>query len=275
MISIRETATKWTLNNENVILFSFLSENYFHIKLFKFNSKEINNKTTIITIKEYRNNVSNNVLGKSISCFITNLNITLCMYLIGVQKSNENNYISKYYIIALDDNLLFLTKEVIEIDHFDKDSFYKCIYLRYALGIFSYYSIRNNFIFPNIRVKYYNAASKTIKEYHDFGDIELNFQNTIFNTYSLLNDIIKVSNNTICFSTTSENKEILYIVLINIEEYIIIKRYYSIEVFNLYGYKFLFDMKMNLYNNFIALFLVFVNKKNVMMIMKMSIIQLL
>ena len=75
MISIRETATKWILNNENYILFSFLSENYFHIKLFKFNSKEINNKNTIITVEEYSDDVSNNVLGESISCFITYKNL--------------------------------------------------------------------------------------------------------------------------------------------------------------------------------------------------------
>ena len=60
-------------------------------------------------------------------------------------------------------------------------------------------------------------------------------------TNVLLNDIVKMNNNKIVFTSTSESKEILYIVVVHFfgeKQYRV--RYYDIPIFALYHYKFLF-----------------------------------
>jgi hypothetical protein len=77
-----------------------------------------------------------------------------------------------------------------------------------------------------------------------------------------LNDLIKISDEKICFLSTSNDKDILYIVLINIfgiEKLII--RYYDIEILNLYKFKFFKDIKAHLYNGFIAFAFSFCRKE--------------
>ena len=87
--------------------------------------------------------------------------------------------------------------------------------------------------------------------------------NTFFNTYCLKNDLIKISENKLCFTTTSNTNETLYIVLINIlETENVVIRYYSINIFKLNNYKILLDMKAHLYNNFVALAFSYCNQSS-------------
>ena len=93
--------------------------------------------------------------------------------------------------------------------------------------------------------------------YSNWGNNNLNSYNMddhiFFNTYCLKNDFIKISENKLCFITTSSKNETLYIVLINIvEDENVVISYYSINIFKLYNFKILLDMAAHLYNNFIA-----------------------
>ena len=78
--------------------------------------------------------------------------------------------------------------------------------------------------------------------------------NIYFNNYCLKNDLIKISENKICFTTSSLSNETLYIILLNIlENEKIVIRYYSINLFKLYNHKILLDMRAHLFINYIAL----------------------
>ena len=67
------------------------------------------------------------------------------------------------------------------------------------------------------------------------------------------NDIVKLSDYLICFSTTSSDKENLIIALINFyEEKKYNIRYYIIPIFKLYNYKVLWEIRLHRYNNYLA-----------------------
>ena len=68
-----------------------------------------------------------------------------------------------------------------------------------------------------------------------------------------MNDIIKVDDNKLCFFSTSDNKDIMYIVLISIYDTSKTAiRYYTFEISSVYKFKFYINMRGNLYNNFIS-----------------------
>ena len=69
----------------------------------------------------------------------------------------------------------------------------------------------------------------------------------------LLNDLIKIKENTICFASTSLYKDTIYIIILNIFGDKKIKvRYYAIPSFNLYNYKILFELRIHPYKNYVS-----------------------
>ena len=136
--------------------------------------------------------------------------------------------------------------------------FTKCFHLEGEVGAFIFfkgeYNILNYLImdtFPTIYFKYYDSSS--IKDYFSpaFTSIELNQK--VFNNYPLLNDFIKISNKKLCFISTSDTKQELYIFLFHIFEIKkIIIRYYTLEIYNKYSFKFMYETRGHLYNNYIA-----------------------
>ena len=132
---------------------------------------------------------------------------------------------NKYLIVAYNfnlthlNNISFTTNEI-------ANSFYKGIHLKEEVGIFIYYS---NESFPELLFREYNSSLTLISNYI-IDKIILN-KITYFEKSVLLNEIIKLNNNKICFSTVNINKTILYFILINLfagGKYKI--RYYFIEI---------------------------------------------
>ena len=69
----------------------------------------------------------------------------------------------------------------------------------------------------------------------------------------MLTDIIKLRENTLSFVSTSLNKDILIIVLINFYNNMNYNiRYYLVNIFELYNHKFLSEMKLHIYKQSLA-----------------------
>ncbi len=88
----------------------------------------------------------------------------------------------------------------------------------------------------------------------------------IFNPDLSVNDIIKLNKDLVCYSSVSTDKEILYIVMLNFFENKGRKvkiRYFIINIFSLYHYKFYSGLRLDFYNNlFITLTSSFCREKN-------------
>jgi len=127
--------------------------------------------------------------------------------------------------------------------------FFKVVYLINNVGFYLYYkSISSN---PIIAIKEWNGANQ-INDYN-FEVFTLNkFK---FNANLLYNDLINIKTNQICFTTVSEDKKTLYIIIFNFyNEYTKMAiRYYSIKLYELYHKIILFDLRIIEFGNFISL----------------------
>ena len=100
----------------------------------------------------------------------------------------------------------------------------------------------------------YDEENTCFKDYLTISNSTIILKKTNFTYNLLLNDIIKINENKVIFSATTESKETLYIIVFNFfgEKQFKI-RYYPIELYELYHYKILFDLRIHNYNNYLAL----------------------
>ena len=246
VIGLRGAVINFELNEDgiynNYIIYGFISNSNFCLKKMQLSLNNILIKSEFLS--------ENNIVGNSVSCFMTeSLNI-ICFYLLKVLALNH------YKIIALDQN--FEEQKKLALDYTipsDYSYFFKCIHLKENIGVFilyRYLTILNpenkN---PIILIKDYDSEFKKFNNYLSFNRIILD--EIEFNNNDLLNDLIKISDEKICFISTSDDKDKLYIVLIKIlDTDKIVIRYYSIEIYLLNNYKFFLQMRQHLYNNYIS-----------------------
>ena len=189
-----------------------------------------------------------NAYGKGISCFQSPKVLIYCLYLTKYDKiyfnltKYENDFSNK---VSLD----------FESNVNDENNFFKCINFKDEIIAIIYYKNYTNILYPIISFKEFNIENQSFENYFSEGSyisgikLEKNFCNNL-----LLNDFIKLNKDKFVFSAISESKETLYIILINIFGNKKVKiRYYSIKIYELYHYKILFDLRINNYNNLVAL----------------------
>ena len=252
MKNIRNPSINYFSNNKNYTVLGYKSiensNNVFKLKKIYFKDKVFPEQNPLITeFKTYAN------IGSSLSCFITEAKNFICTYLEAPSNAQvslciiviSENFVQKYYGCFSD----YMTSNPL--------SFIKCVHIKQESGIFIYY---NSFNHPILLIKNY-VISNGIAQFEEFFTnipyIELKsyYLNGIyFNDYCLKNDLIKINENKFCFITSSSTNDTLYISLINfIEKKNVVIRYYLINIYKLYNYKFLFDIRGHLYNKFIAL----------------------
>ena len=217
----------------------------YNLQIHQFNTiKAFNSSNTVI--KEIKIDDANSK-EDGISCFITENQYIMCFYL-------TNNNTKYYHIIAYNSELEKKNEITIYDFSYNTNPFYKCIHLKEEVGVFSYYKYDNWLYsyFPTLLFK--NFSSNQINNY-SFHEINLNKFQFYFGL--LFNDLIKLKEDKICFSSILiEEDATIFIILINLfqddKNYKV--RYYSINLNNIYNNKiFCFLIRTHNYNNFISL----------------------
>ena len=253
--SARETALKISSNNQTYILLCALVKStnlYFSLHKLNFSSIYVNEIEPFI---ESYDSEEENAKGEIVSCFETKLNIIICLY---------NCFIGKTYghcLLAFNYNLEKLGSYYIQGTSKGKATFYsKCIHYKDEIGVFNYYNEIPNrvYVTPYIDFISYNSSNNTFESYMD----TIILDKVIFSNNTQLNDILKISENKICFISGSLEKDNLYIIILNIiEKDNIIIRYYSVDLL-LYNLKVYVDLASILYNKLISMsFSCFYNDK--------------
>ena len=258
--SIRGVAINYQSNNDYLLLYGYLSDDgsNFHLKKLKFTSLEITNANTNpkITSKP----VITSTYGKSLSCFMTDLRNIVCLYLYNY-SSNTINYYYFLYLQVFDENFNQITLFKVDSSYINEYSFYKCLYLAEEAGLFAFFNkLDNNPYDTNQHLKIYirQFIGTAVNNYFDFSEIYL--EEVKFNTNCSLNDIILISEKKFCFVSTSDDRESLYIVLMNIiEKNVVILRYYTINLYRLYQYKIFWELRANAYKDFLSITFSFCN----------------
>ena len=180
-----------------------------------------------------------------VTCFETDDHIIICLYL------NKDHYLEIYGYsqqtsTGVVQDLLYYEKEIEE----NANIFFKGIHLKKEIGVFMYYTSTSD-LNPFISFKNVDKDKSQMVNYN-LGIVKLDKYN--LNPGTLLNDIIKINDNKICICSTSQNKEILYLLILNLFDDIskIMINYYAIEIYKLYSHKIYYDMRLFIYNDYIT-----------------------
>ena len=256
MVSPKGCALNYTVNDDNFILFSFISINIFNLKKMKFTSINFENNN----IQTVKSNFTYSIIGNQVSCTITNSNFIVCFYL----YSNGYNYGT---IVSFDSELNFKSSFQL-LDFYGLNyTFSKFIHLKEEIVVLAYYnftSYNNPFTTPQIlKIIFRNLNNGIFEEYLINQQSFVFLDKYKFNINDILNDIIRISDNKICTTSTTDLLDILYIVLLDIikTEKIII-RYYKINIYSQYKLKLYSDMRAQLYNDLIAFAFSFCRQDN-------------
>ena len=208
-------------------------------------------------ISSYTNEGTNipDAFGHEISCYQTVKGLINCFTM---NKFSDGIY---HLMVKYENDFSDYIDESIKSTINDEFTFYKCIHLKEELGVFTYYYNETNKFYP---ILLFREFDKDQNKFVNFLSSEYIDSGVYLSRYSflnnlLINDIIKITETKIVFTAASEDKETLYIIVINIfyENKTLKIRYYPIQLYALYHYRILFDLRLNEYNGFIVLALSF------------------
>ena len=243
--------------NNNFYLFGFVGytgscsffgcpSNKIYIQKHSFNS--ISRFSNEQTLKPGQKDI-NNAFGREVSCFQTTTTSRLIICFFMTKDSN----IVKFNLYKINNDFSSDKTLTINSNIDDTNLFLKCIHLKDNVGVFVSYTQISGKNYPFFLFMEYKESENQFKEYLTFNSSKIILQKKIFNNNLLLNDIVNINDKKIAFSAPVEDKEKLYVVLFDIFDKNKIKiRYYLMEIFALYNYKILKDLRIHRYNNFIA-----------------------
>ena len=238
-------------NNSNIILNSYISKdinkNYFMLQKIFFGKSNIN-KTRPVPLNETRSDKG--LIDSVVTCFEIKEFIE-CLYTNSEGYYNVSVfdilYLEKVYSKRIDSNKVT-----------EKELYSKCIYFKDSIGIYIYYFSRNNkpilsfleLVTPpslsggDFKLDNY-LESITINSKSEF-DLGYGYAN---------NDIIKLNDKNIIFTSVSNNYEKIIIILIKLlnEDKNILINYYNIELKNDYNIKIYKDFTSFTINNFFGI----------------------
>ena len=182
------------------------------------------------------------ITQKIISCFFTDNYFYICFY------TKKDSKLTIWVYDPLKDtekgNEIFTFKEKYE------RRFYKGIHLKGEIGFFAYFKDQGNI--PTFSL-YIIDSSKDAKIYKSYGDMQAT-QGTFYNI-EMLNDLVKLNNNTVCFFSSNPEKTGLYVLVFNLyddDNYMNI-RYFYINIWQYNRIKFFCELRLSLFNNFIIM----------------------
>ena len=190
------------------------------------------------------NESEEDAFGLQTSCFETSNGLINCFY---STKKDSNYYLNIVkYTNELTDKIDITFLNDIE----DENSFLKCIHLKDEIGVYTYYTHSDNSFYPVFLFMEFDSYYNSFIDYIPY--LELSKHSFLYNL--LINDLVKLTESKIVFSSVIEDKKIVYIILISIfGDKKINLRYYPLKIYESHHYKVLFDLRLHNYNNFIAL----------------------
>ena len=248
MKSVFQFSINYFNDNSDFILFGYSDANFYcYLNILKFTSTQLDNSPI------YKYQQIEQVFGEVVTCCLTKEKNIMCVFV------HEYGYL---YIIVYSINLDYITSLNLGYLNANKgdsnnwefkyDYFMKCINLKEQVGVFAIYVANENYEMINSPKLFYKNLNgyELVNFFSSITEINLNINGKYFNSYSLLNDMIKISDNKIAYIAASNSKEQLIIALLNnIDNSGLIIRYYYLEIFTSYTFKFFKDMKAYLYNN--------------------------
>ena len=178
-----------------------------------------------------------------VSCDETSSNLIICVFQnsLGIPILVYNLKISVLYYC---DNLY--TGTIADNERI----FFKVICLKEEISAFMYYSSDTSTT-PYISIKKYSSDLHTMLDYND---LNCSLSKVEFNPDTSLNDMMKINDNTFCITSVSEDKNILYIIIITLfdDDTKIMINYHLFNIYELNNIKIYLELRTFLYNDYIS-----------------------
>ena len=232
---------KMNNSNENIYFLGLLAydysvgKNFFYLRSVKFHNLDIKENSPDIH-KQDQIECSPSLM---VSCFDT-----VSKYIVCFIKDINN----KYVIIVYNEELVFKQSINLNIINTDNYAFYKCIHFFGEIGVFAYYQDHSvSFVF-----KEYDPIHNEIKPFTFTTDVK--FVGSQLQENIAFNDMIKIVDKKFYFVAVSQDKNSLFIILINNYcDKAYSQRVYKLNTYVLYKYKFYDSIRVTIYKNFLCL----------------------
>ena len=213
---------------------------YFYLIKLIFNSKNIVENDPI---EKTERTISSKV--RTVSCFETEKKYIICFY---------QNVSLKYVIGVFDNDLKNKTFLSIEDGSSDEFIFYKAVHFTGEVGAFGYYIYNGSESHLYIQFKKYDDINNCISNYFISNPlIKIDKGGNLANT-TRKSDIIKLSDFKLCFTVYDGDNKKFYVIIVNNYDSEKIKiRYYYVNLYSLYYYRYPVEIELSLYNNLIAM----------------------
>ena len=214
---------------------------------YAFNTKKIYfNYNNDEDVKYYITNM-NNILHMDvveqniISCFFSDNYIYTCFYI------ND-----KYSLTILAFNPFRTTTHKTYVYTYSENSankFFKCIHLKNNIGFFSYFDNNNIFSFSLYEI-YSDTEPKIYKSYN-----YVLYPGQPYENNEIINDLIKLNNNTVCFLCPDFSQIIIDLIVFNFydnDNYMNV-RHFKLDLKPYYRIHSFIENRLGLFNNFLAI----------------------
>ena len=264
ILSIRNSGYNILYNNEEYIIFvswiDNLDTNSFITKAIKFESKNIEQANNINVVIEHPYE-SNREKSAMTSCFVSESNI---IWVMGFIQENIGN--NTYYIILY--NPENIRNELFRY-HFDTvpyyyRTFFKMVHLKGDIGVVFFFAYEDgtSYPYPFFMIKEYKN-NELVNYINEIEKYQINISSRLFHYDCLLNDLIRVSDYKVAFSTMDMNKTKCFIIIFEIHNTsLLYMNLYEIDLYALYNIKFFLDIKEHLFEQHLAFGFNFCNSEN-------------
>ena len=185
-----------------------------NIRRLKFSSSQISTVTSDISTSE------SYIQGKIASCYMTENNYIVCLAIFGkTPLLYATLYAYVFDHLSLKEQLSSKLGYTMIPNNLRYTYFIKCLHLSGINGVFAFYQMEGKAMVPNLILLFKTYNNKELTDF--ISEVKLNKKS--FNMNNLLNDLIKINDKKLCFFSTSDNKEEMYIVLLNIFATTVIK----------------------------------------------------
>ena len=257
IVSIRHSSTNILYNDVNYVIFLSwisLSENpvshSFITKALFFGSKDIEQTDAISVVIEHPYDLIEQISSMT-SCFVSESNL---IWVMGFVQEGEGD-ISYYIILYNPDNIgVDLASYRFQSTPFYDRTFFKIVHLRGDIGVAFYFAYQDGTTlpYPFFIIKEYKN-NELINYIGAIEKYQINFNSRIFNYDCLLNDLIRISEYKVAFSTMDLDKKIFYVAIFEIHGTTsLFMKLYEIDLFSLYNIKFFLDVREHLFEQYLA-----------------------
>ena len=154
------------------------------------------------------------------------------------------------YDSSFDNNVKSLIYNPSNSDIVGGKDFMKGIHLKGEIGFFIYYKEVEDF--PTVSIQICNS-NNSMSVYSSFDEIKIN--KSTYQKNNLLNDVVKLNNNQVCFVSTTSDKYSLNIIVFSLykDDTLMNIRYYQVEMWESHHQRIYLDLKIDLYKNFLSI----------------------